>query len=209
MLNVIDPVFLFQFFKLPTEAANILESIPLVGSSLSRLALPPIPLYLSEKLTGIYIDDEEKSIQIATELQTVSDGSGGTKTQRGIGSTTTIIMKSKKDSIGLTLLLAFFEQILPKVTSREYSITYLHGATTVFNGLLHDVTVKPEPGSDLLFVTVVLVAGDLQETTPATQVNKVSGTQNLNGTANIPTPGGGGSGPVPPATPPVSIGGPT
>ena len=43
------------------------------------------------------------------------------------------------------------------MTSKEYSITYLHGAVTVFNGLLHSFAVTQQANNELYNVTLELI----------------------------------------------------
>jgi hypothetical protein len=156
MLNGIDPIFLFNFFKLTPELQAQINTIPLVAKVVSKIGLPPIPVYLSEKLTGIYIDSESKNIDIETSTETLTDGSDPKVNQKGIGSTVTINMIANKNSIGLMLISAMAEVILPKVTSKEYSITYLHGPITVFNGLLHQFSFSQNADSTLMNLSIQL-----------------------------------------------------
>ncbi len=47
--------------------------------------------------------------------------------------------------------------IFPLVTSREYAISYLHGAITVFEGLLHTFAITQDPGTDKYNITLELI----------------------------------------------------
>lgn len=156
MLNGIEPILIFQFSKLSPSAAESVSKIPIVSSIVNTIGLPPIPLYLSEKLTGLYIDAEDKNIDIETTTETLSTGGTPIINQKAINSTVKIQMVASKDSIGLTLLSAIADLILPKVTSKEYSITYLHGAVTVFGGLLHSFAISQNSTNDLYNVTLEL-----------------------------------------------------
>jgi hypothetical protein len=154
MLNGIDPILIFQFFKTTDKFENLVAAIPKKIGTETHLTLPPIPIYLSEKLTGLYIDSESKQIDVETKTETLANGLTPEVNQKAIVSTVKVEMKATKESIGLTLLSAVADLILPKVTSKEYSITYLHGATTVFDGLLHSFSVVPNSDNTLLLVTL-------------------------------------------------------
>lgn len=156
MLNGIDPILIFNFKKIP-PGIETLAKIPLISSIVSAIDLPAIPIYLSEKLTGIYIDQEDKNVDVATDTETSSDGSSPTTSQRGISSTVTITMKASRNSLGVALLGAMADLVFPKVTSKEYSITYLHGAVTVFAGLLHSFSITQNSNDDLYNITLALV----------------------------------------------------
>lgn len=156
MLNGIDPIIIFNFTKLTPSAEETLSKIPLISKLVSKASLPPIPIYLSETLTGLYIDGEDKSIEVQTTPETLADGAEPEVTQKGLSSTIKINMKASSDSIGLVLLSAMMDIIFPKVTSQEYSITYLHGATTIFDGLLHSFNVQSNTDSDVLLISLEL-----------------------------------------------------
>ncbi len=158
MLNGIDPILIFHFSKIVTDKKlNNKSKIPVTASILSKLPLPAIPIYLSESLTGIYIDTEEKNVDIATDIDTLVIADDPVMNQRGIGNTIKISMMASRDSVGLTLLSAMSDLIFPIVTSREYAISYLHGAITVFEGLLHTFSITQDPNTDKYNITLELI----------------------------------------------------
>ncbi len=175
MLNGIDPIIIFNFKKIPPGLATIAK-IPVIASIVEAIDLPAIPIYLSENLTGIFIDSEDKNIDIDTTTNTLSDGSTPDISQRGISSTVTVIMKATKDSIGATLFSAMAELVFPKLTSKEYSITYLHGAVTVFAGLLHSFAVTANANDNLLNITFSLIKPPLGVKAAIPVVPKITGT---------------------------------
>ncbi len=182
MLNGIDPIFIFTFYKLVTLSTEELAAMPLVAQARARLALPPIPVYLSESLTGVYIDSEEKNIDIATSTQTLTDGESPIVDQKGIASVVSINLKASRNSIGMTLLAALSDVIFKKVTSKEYSVTYLHGAVTIFNGLLHSFSISQGSDNNLYDIKIELSQG----TTQAAAVTEVAATP---GTASLDSGG--------------------
>ncbi len=161
MLNGVDPIILFQFKKLLPAVESLFSSqkdkIPVVAQEPSSFPLPFIPIYLSEKLTGIFIDSESKSMDIDTTTETVSDGTTPQTNQRGIANTVKIEMVANRDSIGISLFAAMADLIFPKVTSKEYTITYLHGAITVFDGLLHSFSITQNANDDRYNITLELI----------------------------------------------------
>ncbi len=163
MLNGIDPVIIIQLSVLEPsfETKQLIDNvIPLVSSTRTFFEQPPIPIYLSEKLTGLFIDDEEKDVSIDTDVQTTTQGTDPNVQQKGLFSTVTVNLKAKKDSPGLILLSALVDLIFKKATSKEYKISYLHGATTIFGALLHDYSASQNANDDLLRIKIQLSSGN-------------------------------------------------
>lgn len=155
MLNGVDPVILFNFRKLVPGVLDVANKIPVVtGASAQSFPLPIVPIYLSERLTGIVIDSESKNIDIDTTPETTTTGSDPSVYQKGLNSTIKVEMRASRNSIGVALFAAMADMIFPRVTSTEYSITYLHGAVTVFNGLLHSFSISQNTENDLYNMTL-------------------------------------------------------
>lgn len=182
MLNGIDPIIIFNFKKLPVrlEAAT---KIPIAGSEGSSLPLdlPAIPIYLSENITGIFIQSEDKNIDIDTGMTTVADASKVITNQRPISSTVTIRMVASRDSIGVSLFAAMSDLIFPKLTSKEYSITYLHGAVTVFEGLLHSFSISQNSNDDLYEINMSLIKPPPEAASKVIEIEKKTGTTPVDG----------------------------
>lgn len=161
MLNGVDPLILFHFSK---KVPNIgLEfDIPIVAAIEDFIDFPPLPIYLSESFFGIVIDQESKNVDIATSIETLSDGKTPNITQKGSNSTVSIQFTGKKDAIPLTLLSAFIDQAFQRASSNEYAISYLHGATTLFRGLLKSYAIDQVEGTDKLSIKIELTSGESQ-----------------------------------------------
>lgn len=157
MLNGIDPIILFQFKKLLPDAESLSQKIPVVAKQSSAFPLPIIPIYLSETLTGIFITQESKNIDIDTEIDAQTSGAAPVTNQRPIQSTVKIEMEASSGSLGVLLFSALADLILPKVTSKEYSITYLHGAVTVFDGLLGAFSVTQNDNDDRYNISIEII----------------------------------------------------
>lgn len=176
MLNGIDPIIIFNFKKIIPAATVTKAETPLTDDQPSIL-LPVIPMYLSERLTGVLINSESKSVIIQTDTETKSNGTKPENNQKGVENTVKIEMTASKDSIGVSLFGAMSDLIFEKVTSKEYSITYLHGAVTVFGGLLHGFSINQSDDSDLYKMTLELIkpAATATQATGITNVPKVTG----------------------------------
>lgn len=164
MLGGLDPVIIFQFSALAPSLADKIAKIPVIADIPTLIDQPPIPIYLSETVFNIVIDGESKSVDIETSTETMSDGSSPDVTQKGIQSSVEINIEGKRDSVALTLLSALIDIAFEKVTSKEYSISYLHGATTVFRAVLHTYSVETVPGTDKLSVKIGLSRGQKNPT---------------------------------------------
>ncbi len=181
MLNGIDPILIFNFSKLTTQAKSVIAKVPETATIISKIDLPAIPIYLSEKMTGVYIDTEDKTLDIDTSIETTVLADDPIKNQRSINNTVKITMIANRDSIGLTLLSAMSDLIFPKVTSREYSITYLHGAVTVFAGLLHSFAITQNSNNDLYNITLELIRPGIGVKLPIPEVPGAKGVQLISG----------------------------
>jgi hypothetical protein len=181
MLNGIDPILIFNFTKLTKEAKDRIAKTPITADIISQFDLPAVPIYLSERLTGIYIDTEDKNVDVDTSIETLTLSEDPKLNQRGINNTVKITMLAAKDSIGLTLLSAMTDFVFPKVTSREYSITYLHGAITVFKGLLHSFAITQESGTTLYRITLELIRPGIVPKQPIPELNNTKGVQLVSG----------------------------
>lgn len=210
MLNGIDPIIIFEFSKLPPATAAFISKIPIVSSIVDAIGLPPIPIYLSETQTGLFIDSEDRNISIETSVETLSNGDNPLVNQKAINSTTTINMVGSKESIGLTLLSAMCDLVIPKVSSKEYKITYLHGAVTIFRGLLHDFSVHQTADDDRLLIKLELVKNNEQKKSTIVEVAPTQTSVDLSsggGPAGPTAPVSGMQGPaaVPTEPPPLSL----
>lgn len=207
MLNGIDPIIIFQFSKLTPSAQEAVSKIPIVSSIVNKIGLPPIPIYLSEQTTGLYIDTEDKNIEIETVTDSLTDGAAPKTTQKALHSSVTINMQAKKGSIGLILLSAVCDLIIPKVTSQEYSISYLHEEVTIFGGLLHSLKVQAKAGTDLMDISIEIIKAYEDKKAGPPEVKPVNEAVSLND-GGIVSPTGGltpplaGPPPVVPSTPP-------
>lgn len=162
MLNGLDPIILIQFSKRTDRLNNPEFNIPVEATIKSMIDLPPIPIYLSERIFGIVIDSESKNVDIKTDFETKTNGEAVDVKQKGANSSVTINITGKKDSIPITLLSSFIDFAYAKVTSEEYTITYLHGAITIFRGLLKSFAIDQVDGTDKISIKIELTTGETQ-----------------------------------------------
>lgn len=159
MLNGVDPVLIFQFKEVLKEEGELNFEIPVVSTVERFIESRPIPIYLSERLTGIFIDSEDKNIDIETSVITNDEGTDHATSQQGIDSSVTINLKAKRDSVGLILLSALMDKVFNKVTSDEYAVSYLHGATTIFRGKVQSYQVNQAFNNDLMLIQLIISIG--------------------------------------------------
>ena len=159
MLGGLDPVIIFQFKALAPSLSPTLQRIPLISQVQSFIDMPPIPVYLSEKVFNFVIGGTSKSIDIETDTETLTNGQAPDVNQKGIQSSVEITIEGKQDSVALTLLSSLIDQVYDRSTSKEYSISFLYGATTIFNAVLHSYSAETVPGTDKLEIKVKLSRG--------------------------------------------------
>jgi hypothetical protein len=183
-LNGIAPILLFQLYKkLPTAAATQAK-IPLTAEVAQKTTFAIIPLYLDEQLTGILVDTESKNIDIETKPDGLTVGEAGPVNQKPLGSITSVNLIAKRGSVGLTILLALSEQILDKVVSQEFEVTYMNGAITVFGGLIHSFSFDQGGNDDLLKLKLEISKG--RPATSSVQVGQDASATRLSSSGAIP-----------------------
>jgi hypothetical protein len=184
MLNGISPLLIFNFKKLLPQA-NV-SGIPLLNKLTDTIPLAPIPIYLDERYglvppgageilptfgSGIVITSHGKNIDVNTKADTNVEGKTPDATQDGLNSVVTINMLANKGSISLSVLIALCDLVFPKVTSQEYSISYINGAFSVFGGLLEGFSAQESDTDNLLRLTLQLSnakAGTTETSTAST-----------------------------------------
>lgn len=157
MLNGLYPIIIFNFSKSSKSVQDTVAKIPIVADIVSKIGLPPIPIYLDEKLTGLAIASEEKSVEIQSSTETTTDGAAPTVDQKGISSTVIVNLEASNDSLGMILFSALADQVFEKVTAKEYSVTYLSGGVTLFNGLLNRFNISQGNNQTKFYITLELI----------------------------------------------------
>jgi len=164
MLNGVAPIIVFEFAYVPPTFAGIGPAEAPNAALMwlmNTIGVIPIPIVLSETLTGIYVDNESSNIDIETDIQPRYDKNPVTGltqppiiSQRGISSVVNVNMFAKKDSILLAVLLALSEQILAKTVSQEYKLSYFNGPIAIFRGLMHGFSTQVSSEDDLVRITM-------------------------------------------------------
>ena len=164
ILNKVDPLIIFKFavddptfYDAYTEAAGI----PVVGGLLSDILLAaggvPIPIYLSEKFSGILIDSISNSFDIDTSVEGLNKATNLDITQRVIDSTTTVNMTcNNKDSLVLAAIIAFMDIVLRKAVSRAYTISFISGSTILLDALVKSFNTTMNADSELVNISMTL-----------------------------------------------------
>lgn len=199
MLGSFDPVIIFQIYTKVPEAT--LANIQLTSGTQPKTTSAIIPIYLSENETGLFVDSESKNIDIDSQVDSLSSGAEALVNQKALGSIVSVKLFGKRNSIGLTILLALAEMILDKVTSAEYEVTYMHESVTVFGGLIHGISIEPGANDDRLNITLELSRGRPKSTSVQVDQDPTAvrvGTVGTTPPAGAPTvsapPGGVGAG---------------
>lgn len=173
MLNGVAPILIFTFP--PNIAAlsplfNAISGIPLIGDTIVNSIGLPIPLYLDERLTGLYVESETKNLDIETTLEPRYDDKKPYVYQRALNSSVSVNLLASKDSILLPALLTLTDLIVPKLVSQKYSVTYLNGPTLIFGGLLQGLNTSTGADDDLIRITMQIQKTDQR---PAVSVSPV------------------------------------
>lgn len=186
MLNGIAPIIVFHLpFDPAGDIYKSIQGIPnrTVSDIISQVGIP-IPIYLSEGLTGIYVDNESKAIDVDTDVKQSQDPDVPDKViQKGTNSLVSINMLARKDSIILGVLLALSDLVFQRVSKGNYGISYFNGPTALFNGKLHGFS-STVGNDDNLFRVVLQIQKINTKSAPENQIAQVS-----KQTALTPSPG--------------------
>lgn len=177
MLGGIDPLLIFTIS--PDDPNALKKSLSGIPDSITGFLAAtgiPIPIYLNEKLTGIWLDSgEDKDLNFDTQPQQAVDGKSKIQ-QRGIQSDVSINLAAKNDSLILTALLALAEQCFEKAVSKKYSVSYFNGPTTIIGGLISGFKVSSIPNSEKLMIAITLTKKHADtEISPVPTLTKVTG----------------------------------
>nr|DAI34088.1 MAG TPA: hypothetical protein [Caudoviricetes sp.] len=152
MLGGTAPVLVFNFASI--SSASILNKLGFnIGEdSIFNLDIPivSIPVYLDEKLTGILLDDHERSINIEFEQDENHNY------ERVISSDVKVTLKAQKDNVAFQGFLALFEQILKRVNYQAYKIYFYYDDVFMTNASLKDFAVTTMENTDTRVVTFTL-----------------------------------------------------
>lgn len=174
MLNGIHPVIVFRFKgTLPKVSSEnyLTRKRDTFGDLLTEFGLP-IPVYLDPRVTGICVEDDTKSIDIETVPESVDDKI--TFNQKPINAITNISLVARKDSVALSVLFSFSEQILSKLINQQYSIDYFNGPIIVMGGLLRSLSTSQGPDDNLIRVNIQISKGEVKKPTdPNTTVPNI------------------------------------
>jgi len=152
MLGGTAPVLVFNFASI--SSASILNKLGFnIGEdSIFNLDIPivSIPVYLDEKLTGILLDDHERSINIEFEQDENHNY------ERVISSDVKVTLVAQKDNVAFQGFLALFEQILKRVNYQAYKIYFYYDDVFMTNASLKDFAVTTIENTDTRVVTFTL-----------------------------------------------------
>lgn len=152
MLGGIAPVLVFNFASI--SSASILNKLGFdIGEdSIFNFDIPiiSIPLYLDEKLTGIIVDDHERSINIEFEQDENHNY------ERVISSDVKVTLVAQKDNIAFQGFLTLFEQVLKRVNYKSYKIYFYYDDVFMTNASLKDFAVTTRENTDTRVVTFTL-----------------------------------------------------
>lgn len=152
MLGGTAPVLVFNFATI--SSASVLNKLGLnIGEdSIFNFDVPvvSIPVYLDEKLTGILIDDHERSINVEFEQDENHNY------ERAISSDVKVTLVAQKDNIAFQGFLALFEQVLKRVNYKSYKIYFYYDDVFMTNASLKDFAVTTRENTDTRVVTFTL-----------------------------------------------------
>ena len=144
-LGGLAPIIIFTFYKpIPKALAGLLPA------SITRIPLLPIPVYLDEKITGVQLDDYDRTITV----DVMRDGNSAF--ERASGDVVHLKFHAKKDSIVLTVLTALIDRIMKtfddnvaESENRNYSLTIFYDNIFILDASLEEFSTRLKDGTDL------------------------------------------------------------
>ena len=167
------PIIIFTFYKpIPKSLAGLLPA------SVTRVPLVPIPVYLDEKITGMQLDDYDRTITIDVMRD------GVTAFERVSGDVVHLKFHAKKDSIILTVLTAlidrimntFDENVATKFDDRNYSLTIFYDNIFILDASLEEFSTRLKDGTDLREFSFTFSKRSEKKTTTSTPIANTAGT---------------------------------
>lgn len=152
MLGGIAPVLVFNFATVSTASILNKFGFNIGEDSIFNFNIPfnTIPVYLDEKLTGIIVDDHERTINIEFERDVNNNF------ERVISSDVKVTVIAKKDNVAFQGFLALFEQILKKADYQAYKLYFYYDDVFMTNASLKDFAVTTRENTDTRVVTFTL-----------------------------------------------------
>lgn len=172
MLGGTAPVLVFNFASISSKDLLDKLGIGISEGSIFDFDVPyfSIPFYLDEKLTGILVDDHERSINIEFE----TDG-GGNNFEKEVSSDVKIKLIAERNNVTLQAFLAFFEQILHRMNPVSYKIYFYYDDVFMTNAALKDFSVSTMQGTDTRLITLTLSNRSEKSKAISTVLKKVGG----------------------------------
>lgn len=164
-MSILSSVAPILIFSIPFDADsldpvyNALSGLPITQGLASAVGIP-IPIYLDEQLTGIYVNSENKNVDIATEGLDKQNSTKPTMKQTSVSNTVSVNMVGKKDSIFLAALLALVDLAYPALAKAKYRVSYLNGSTVVLGGLIQGISAQSREDNDLVDISLVIHKAD-------------------------------------------------
>lgn len=169
MLNGVAPILIIDIGpNTPNPLFNSLTGIPILGSVLPTTGIP-IPLYLDEQLTGLYVDSETKAVDLEVDANAKIGGENPDVKQNTIDNTVTVNLFAKRDSLLLSVLNALNDQIFTQAARGNYKVSYLNGATVLFGGKIKSMTSSEGVDDDLVRISLVISKANLRPPTEPPQ----------------------------------------
>lgn len=152
MLGGTAPVIVFNFASVSSQSLLSKVGIDIADDSLFNFDIPlfSIPFYLDENLTGILVDDHERSVNIEFETD------GQNNYEREISSDVKITLIAERTNRTLQAFLSIFEQIIKRLAPVSYKIYFYYDDVFLTNASLKDFNVSTRQGSDVRVVTLTL-----------------------------------------------------
>lgn len=144
-LGGLAPIIIITFFKsinTPNFLSGFIDS--------AKIPLVPIPIYLDEKLTGIQLDDYNRTISIDVMREGVSSF------ERVSGDVVQMKFTAKKDNIAITGISALFDKIIKSVENKDYSITVFYDNIFILDASLEQFQTSLVEGTNLREISIVV-----------------------------------------------------
>lgn len=142
-LGGLAPVIIFTFLRELNTPSNFIGPVqPL------KIPLVPIPIYLDEKLTGMPLDDYNRTIS----CEMMRDGSS--TYERVSGDVVVLKFRAQKSNVVLTAISAMMDKIIKSIEKKNYKITVFYDNIFLIDGGLEQFQTTLVEGTDLREISI-------------------------------------------------------
>lgn len=173
MLGGDVPLIIFHFYT--PNALAFASKLPIVSAETVDTVGFPVPIYLSEGVTGIFVDTESKSLDVETSVQARADGKKPIVDQRIANSALNVRLFARSDSTLINVLRSISGMALALVAAKGCKVSYFNGPVVIIKGLLEGLVESTNKDNNEIEFDLKISDANQESTLAAAAVAVLSG----------------------------------